>query len=77
MEQINQQLLDLRNEIKELKEKGIQKEILSMDELMKWLNISRATVHRWRKDSILNAYFLGKKIFFKRSEVLKSLESEN
>ncbi len=77
MEQINQQLKDLRNQIAELRENQSSEEIISATGLMQWLEISRPTIHRWREKGIIKAYYLGKKIFFKRSEVLASLESEN
>ena len=75
MEQINKQLEDLRNQITEIKEQVNKptNDLISSTEILKWLKISRQTMHRWKDGGILKGYFLGGKLFFKRSPFLSSL----
>ena len=79
MEQINKQLEDLRNQITEIKKQVNEPkaDLIPSATLLKWLEISRQTMHRWKDSGILKGYFLGGKLFFKRSEVLEALKIEN
>jgi excisionase family DNA binding protein len=42
---------------------------LTRNEVCDLLSIDLSTLHRWRKESILIAYGLGNRIYFKRNEI--------
>ena len=50
-------------------------EILTITDVMNLLGISRSTVHRKKKSGELVSYKLGKKIYFKHSEILAAVEA--
>ena len=52
-----------------------QKEIITAEETMEILNISRNSFDRLRKKGILKVYRLQRKLYCKYSEVLQSLEA--
>lgn len=71
-------LIELKSLVSELlnyhKKANQHKDIITSSELMKWLKISRQTLHRWKEKGILTSYMLGGTLFFKRSEVMESIE---
>lgn len=52
----------------------IPNEIMTMDEVLSMLSISRATLNRRRKNGEIPFYTFGKRVYFKRSEIMAALE---
>lgn len=52
-------------------------QLLTRQEVAKWLDISLPTLHAWTKSGILQAYRIGNKVRYKKSEVMDSLQSIN
>lgn len=50
-----------------------QTEYITRNEVAKLFKISLVTVHDWTKKGILQAYKIGRKVYFKQSEVEKVL----
>ncbi len=51
-------------------------EVMTINDVMKELGVSRATVHNWRKKNVLTAYRIGvtgNNVRFKRAEVMALL----
>ena len=71
---------NLENRLNEL-QKAVQPQpdtqLLTRQEVSKWLDISLPTLHAWTKNGILQAYRIGNKVRYKKSEVLTSLQSIN
>ena len=51
--------------------------LLTRDETAKILSISLVTLYHWTNKNILQAYRIGKKIRYKKSEVLEALQKRN
>lgn len=51
--------------------------LLTRQEVAKWLDISLPTLHAWTKNGILQAYRIGNKVRYKKSEVLDALQTIN
>lgn len=51
-----------------------EKEYLSREETAEILLISLSGLHKWCREGILNVHKVGKKSYFKRTEVLKVLD---
>lgn len=49
--------------------------LLTCSELQELLNVSRTTIHRYVKGGILNAYKVGKRLYFLKSEVFENILS--
>jgi excisionase family DNA binding protein len=58
----------------ELSKTNLQSDFITATQLRAWILIDRTTQHRWVKAGKLKAYKVGKKLFFKQSEVEKLLE---
>lgn len=70
---------DLRKVIKETitqcivqKESETYEGFIKIDEVCKLLQVSKPTIHLWKKQGKLPFHKIGKKLFFKKSEVLSS-----
>lgn len=48
-------------------------QIMSISQTAGLLGVSRSTIYRWTDAGILLSYKLGGKVFFKKDEVLKTL----
>lgn len=73
---------ELLAEIKQLLETYIsqqteQDEILSREQTAELLKISLVTLWKWTNNDIIPAYRIGKKVRYKKSEVLASLKPKN
>lgn len=51
-------------------------EVLSVDEVCKRLNVSRTTVYEWRRSGKVPSHQIGRRVFFKKSELLKFRPNE-
>lgn len=51
--------------------------LLNREETAKLLGISTVTLWKWTSKNILPAFRMGKKIFYKKSEVLNALQKKN
>ncbi len=60
----------------ELKKKQ-EKELISSKELIDWLGISLSALNAWKREGKIPFHRMGKRIFFKRSEVLQALKESN
>jgi excisionase family DNA binding protein len=67
------ELLDHR--LKTLEEKLDQKpeKYLSIKELALMLKVDRSTIHHWAKKGVLKKHGLGKRVYFKLSEVEEAM----
>jgi excisionase family DNA binding protein len=77
MNNVTEELTDLKEQVLSLREALEAKNVtdfLTSNEVMKWMKISRPTVHRWKIKGVLVAYNVGGKVLFKRSEILEMVE---
>ena len=50
-----------------------QEKLLTRRQCAEFLSVTLSTLRTWVKDGTVNAYQLGGRIYFRRSEILKSL----
>lgn len=73
-----EEVLKLREEVKNLKQgKAIKKEFLTRSETSHFLGVSLSTLHDWVNLGLLKPYKLGKRTFFKHSEIVETLLKSN
>jgi len=53
-----------------------QKKYLSRKETAKLFSVSLVTIHKWVKNGFLDPYYIGKRVYFKYDEIVKSLEKK-
>ena len=54
-----------------------QEPLLKIEEACQLLKVSKVTIHKWKKQNKIQSYRIGRKIYFKKSELLNSLNSFN
>ena len=67
------------NELKSFLKTSIQEEekLLNIQEACQLLKVSKVTIHKWKKNQTLPFHRMGRKIYFKRSELINSLKFIN
>lgn len=48
-------------------------ELLNIEEAGKLLHVSKVTIHKWKKNKRIESYRIGRKIYFKKQELLDAL----
>lgn len=61
----------LENFIARFHHKPIE-ELMNIDEVCKYLRVSKVTIHKWKKNKLIKAYRIGRKIYFKKTELIMS-----
>ncbi|NOU60814.1 helix-turn-helix domain-containing protein [Marinifilum caeruleilacunae] len=67
---LTQKLSELEQYIKPVK----QETLLSPKDVMEWLKITPPTLNDWAKKGILTRYKLGNRAFYKKEEIIESLD---
>jgi len=65
----------VRQEIKNISVKGNMEELIKAKDACAFLHISKVTLYRWIREDKIKAYHLGTRLYFRRSELIKSLEA--
>ncbi len=50
-----------------------EEEILSIEDVQKIFNVSKVTIHKWKKKGLLPYYKMNRKVYFKKSEIHGSM----
>lgn len=69
-EKVNQSIERLKDE---LKSDNHEKELLTQKETAEFFKVDASTIYHWVKRGNINAYGVGGRRYFKRSELIKSL----
>jgi predicted site-specific integrase-resolvase len=75
--EIRNQNLEILNYLKDKKPETEQKEFLTRSETAKLFNVSLPTIHLWQENGILHVFKMGRKSFFKYSDLLETLYNSN
>jgi len=51
-------------------------ELLNIEEAGALLHVSKVTIHKWKKRRLINAYRIGRKIYFKKQELIETISSK-
>ncbi len=50
-------------------------ELMSIDETCKFLQVSKVTIHKWKKKKLIVSHRIGRRIYFKKQELLEAMNS--
>ena len=50
--------------------------LMDMAEVIKLLKVSKVTVHNWKKKGIITSHKMGRKLYFKRSELIGAIKRQ-
>lgn len=50
-------------------------ELLSIEEAGALLHVSKVTIHKWKRNKLIQAYRIGRKIYFKRQELIDAIKA--
>ncbi len=74
LNELKQEVAILQNQ----RSQSILKELMTRQEVAKHLKIDLSTLHHWTKAGILKKYGIGKRVYYKRSEIENAIvELEN
>lgn len=51
-------------------------DLLTIEDVQKIFHVSKVTIHKWKKLGLLPFYKVNRKLYFKKSEVLNSLQEK-
>jgi excisionase family DNA binding protein len=69
----------VRAEINPLLRKGqesVQEDLISIIEVAAIFKVSKVTIHKWKREGRIPFHKVKRKLYFKRSEVLKNIEQD-
>ncbi len=76
-ESVKTQFHELSNLLKENQSTKEEKDFLTRHETAKLFKVSLPTVHLWQENGILKVYKMGRRSYFKYSELLETLYNSN
>lgn len=76
-ESVKTQIQELSIQLKGTQSTKENKEFLSRSEVAKLFGVSLPTIHLWQENGILKCYKMGRRSFFKYSELLETLYNSN
>lgn len=50
--------------------------LMNMEEVIQFLKVSKVTIHNWKKKGIITSHKMGRKLYFKRSELLDAIKKQ-
>ena len=48
-------------------------ELLNVEQTCALLGVSRVTIHKWKKQKLIVSYRIGRRIYFKKHELIKAM----
>jgi hypothetical protein len=58
---------------KEISQESPKDDLLNIEDIQKIFNVSKVTVHKWKKKGLIPFYKMNRKVYFKKSEVINSM----
>jgi len=52
-------------------------ELMTIVEVTKFLNVSKVTIHKWKRLKLLPFHRIGRRVYFKKYELINSMQSLN
>lgn len=49
--------------------KSTEDGLMTMEEVTKFLKVSKVTIHNWKKKGIIKSHKIGRKLYFKKAEI--------
>ena len=57
-------------------EERLEDGLLGMEETLKLLKVSKVTIHNWKKKGIIKSHKMGRKLYFKRAELMDAIKRQ-
>lgn len=51
-------------------------DLMDMEEAIKFLKVTKVTIHNWKKKGIIKSHKMGRKLYFKRPELLEAIKRQ-
>jgi hypothetical protein len=51
-------------------------DLLNIEDIQKIFNVSKVTVHKWKKKGLIPFYKMNRKVYFKKSEIINSMNNK-
>ena len=67
---VNEEISNLINSTK-----AQQEQLMTLSEACDFLHVSKVTIHKWKKLKKIQSYRIGRKIYFKRQELINALNN--
>ncbi len=67
----------VKSALAEVRAKEKEKELMNFREAKEFLGISASTLNKWKAENKIPYRRLGKRIFFKKDEIIKALENSD
>ncbi|MEO2126851.1 MAG: helix-turn-helix domain-containing protein [Christiangramia sp.] len=61
------------SELRQSKKESSTEELLTRQEVARFLKIDLTTLHHWTKSGILKKYGIGKRVYYKKSEIYEAI----
>lgn len=49
--------------------------LMNLQETADFLQVSKVTIHKWKKEKLIKSYRIGRKLYFKRNELSESMNN--
>ena len=53
-----------------------EEDLISIDEVQKIFKVSKVTIHKWKKQGLIPFYKVNRRLYFKKTEILDSLQTK-
>ena len=63
--------ISLKEQVKA--EQAAPEDLLSIEDIQKIFKVSKVTVHKWKKAGLIPFYKMNRRVYFKKSEVIDSM----
>lgn len=63
--------LEAPNEQYKTAPKEEEETLLTVEEVAEYLEVSKVTIHTWKREGKLPFYRMGRRVYFKKSEILR------
>lgn len=50
--------------------------LMNIEEVIQFLKVSKVTIHNWKKKGIITSHKMGRKLYFKHSELLEAIKKQ-
>jgi excisionase family DNA binding protein len=74
-EKMLQGMNDVMN-LKPIKESLDGIDLIDMEETLSILKVSKMTIHNWKKKGIIKSHKMGRKLYFKKSELMEAVKRQ-
>jgi hypothetical protein len=63
----------LSTKAKKTSDDAVNDDLLNIEDIQKLFNVSKVTVHKWKKKGLIPFYKMNRKVYFKKSEVINAM----